>query len=68
MAKNVKNQRIRTAVKESGFCLWQVADVLGISDSALSRRLRYELTPEQEAEIFQALETLKKGVSYNEIE
>lgn len=68
MAKNLKNQRIRAAVKEGGFCLWQVADVLGISDWRLSRRLRYELTPEQEAEILQALETLKKGEYRREAE
>lgn len=40
------NQELRTYAKEKGVCLWQVAQVLGISESTMTRRMRRELSPQ----------------------
>lgn len=37
------NERIRRAVGGYGLKLWQAAEILGITDSSLSRKLRKEL-------------------------
>lgn len=47
----MRNVDIRTEVKEAGVKLWQVAEQLGMSDSAFSRYLRHELTELQKARI-----------------
>lgn len=44
-----KNTTVRGAAKAAGVCLWQVAEVLGMQESAFSRKLRHEL-PAQEVE------------------
>ena len=38
------NIEIRQAAKNKGVNLWQVADVMKISDITLSRRMRHELS------------------------
>ena len=43
------NCEIRERAKKVGCYLWQIAEQLGMSDSALSRKLRREL-PEKEKE------------------
>ncbi len=45
------NQEIRTAAKENGVRLWEVADALGINDGNLSRKLRHELSAEEQKQI-----------------
>lgn len=44
-----KNTKVREAAKAAGVCLWRVAEVLGMQESAFSRKLRHEL-PAQEVE------------------
>lgn len=58
----MKNQEIRLAVKKSGVRLWMVAEVLGIQDSALSRKLRRELPDEEKERILGIIQTLAGGV------
>lgn len=38
------NKDLRTYAKEKGVCLWQVAQVLGISEPTMTRRMRRELS------------------------
>lgn len=42
-----KNKKIRQYAQSSRVKLWEVSDKLGITDTSLSKKLRYEL-PEQE--------------------
>lgn len=39
----MKNKDIRDSAKKAGVRMWQIADRLGIFDSAFSKKLRYEL-------------------------
>lgn len=45
------NKDIRSYAKEHGVFLWQVAQVMGISDPTMTRRLRTPL-PEQDKQEF----------------
>ena len=47
----MKNVDIRNEVREAGIKLWQVAEQLGMSDSAFSRRLRHELPDSKKEQI-----------------
>ena len=53
------NNDVRDAVAGEGFCLWQLAAELGLSDGALSRRLRTELTASEKESCFKAVERMK---------
>lgn len=44
------NQKIRQALQLTGMKYWQLADLLKISEASLSRKLRHELS-DQEQEI-----------------
>lgn len=59
----MKNEDIRTATKEAGLRLWQIAEGLGIRDYDLSRRLRLELPEAEKREIFSIIERLSKEAS-----
>ena len=52
------NQDIRSYAKENGVKLWQVAEVIGISEITMSRRLRYELSESDKAEIMHIIDEL----------
>lgn len=41
------NEDLRQYAKERGVPLWRVANAFGINDGNLSRRLRFEFSPEQ---------------------
>lgn len=45
----MNNKEIRAAVKQHKVKMWEIAEVLGIQDSAFSRKLRHEL-PDAEKE------------------
>lgn len=47
----MRNKDIRAEVKEAGLKLWQVAEQLGLSDSAFSRKLRHELPDVEKTQI-----------------
>ena len=55
------NMDIRQAARQQGLRLWQVAEAMGIDDSAFSRKLRRELPPEVKTEIFEAIERASQG-------
>lgn len=58
----MKNQKIRTALKDANMKHWELADLLKISPYTLSVRLRHEL-PEQEQQ--QIIELIHEEVSTN---
>ena len=55
------NKDIRDVVEEKGFYLWELAEALGLSsDSALSRKLRRELSNEQKKRIYETLDRMEE--------
>ena len=45
------NQDIRAYAKQKNVKHWQIADALGMTDTNFSRKLRYELRPEEKRKI-----------------
>ena len=58
MAK--QNMDIKLKAAGSGVPLWRIADQLGIADTSLSRKLRYELPEEEKQKIFCIIDKLAK--------
>ena len=55
------NLEIRRAAKANGVALWQIAGKLGINDGNFSRKLRFELSEAEKANILKIIEELKEG-------
>ena len=55
------NEGIKREAKRRGVHLWQIADKLCMADSALSRRLRYELSEEERLKIFGIINEIAGG-------
>lgn len=55
----MKNERIRAEIKKSRFFLWEVAQQMGICEMTLLRWLRFDLPPEKEEKILNAIAALK---------
>ena len=62
----MQNHDLRLEAAGAGIRLWQIAEVLGITDSSLSRKLRRELPDNEKAEFREAIWRLKKGGAVNE--
>jgi hypothetical protein len=60
MIKYNANEDIRELVKRDGIYLWQIAYNLGVSDSALSRKLRNELSLLEKNKVLEIIAILKK--------
>ena len=61
----MKNNDIKEAAKQARVRLWQVAEAIGMNESAFSRKLRKELPPEEKQRILDAIDRLaqeKQGV------
>lgn len=56
----VANFEIRCAAGGYGIRLWQVAEAIGMNESAFSRKLRKELPQEEKEKILAAIEKLAK--------
>ena len=52
------NKEIRTAAKNAGVLLWQVAAAYGISDGNFSRKLRKELPQEEKEKVLAIIDRL----------
>ena len=67
----MKNEKIRTAAKDAGVKLWQIAERVGLTDSNFSRKLRREL-PESERDrllaIIEAIAAEKRGGTTHDAE
>ena len=46
-----RNEKIREALKNNRIPLWQLADLLGVSESTVTRMMRHELPEEKREEI-----------------
>lgn len=57
----MRNVDIRAEVKEAGIRLWQIAEQLGMSDSAFSRHLRHELPDTRKTEIRKIIGSMSKA-------
>lgn len=52
------NMDVRSAAKEKGVFLYQIADKLGVSEPTMIRWLRYELPTEKKTKIMQIISEL----------
>ena len=57
----MKNQKIRLKMLEAGLRQWELARLLGVGESVLSRKLRDELDPKEQAEICALIDQAKGG-------
>ena len=53
-----KNQDIRAYAKSKAVRLYEVADKLHISEPTMTRKMRYELPPEEKNRIFKAIDNI----------
>lgn len=53
------NAQIREVIKGSRFFNYQIAEKIGVTESALSKWFRKELTEEQKSRIYDAISALK---------
>lgn len=62
------NNDIRTAAKEKGVYLWEVAEELGILDAALSRKLRHELPEAEKSNMLKIIDGIaeRNAAAYKE--
>lgn len=56
----MNNKDIRNAAGGYGIRLWQVAETIGMNESAFSRKLRKELPQEEKEKILAVIEKLAK--------
>lgn len=59
--KKRANEDIRRLEKKAGVPQWKVASKLGVCEATLVKRMRFELPPEQKAEIRRIIDGLKEG-------
>lgn len=52
------NREIKSAAKSAGVYHWEIAEKLGIQDSAFSRKLRKELPDQEKQAILQIIQDL----------
>ncbi|MDQ5984274.1 MAG: hypothetical protein RUMPE_01321 [Eubacteriales bacterium SKADARSKE-1] len=52
------NSDVKKAIRTADLKFWEVAQELGLADSTLSRKLRFELTEDFKDSIFKAIEKL----------
>ena len=56
--KRMSNSDVRTAAKEAGVFLYEIAAFIGISEPTMTRMLRFELPEGKKREIFSAITKL----------
>ena len=52
------NKDIKVKARKSGVLIWEIADRLGIADTTMSRRLRYELSDKEKELIVSAIDEI----------
>lgn len=58
--KRSRNEEIKIAAKNARVYLWEVAEQLGIGNSAFSVKLRYELSPEEKEKILGIIDDISR--------
>lgn len=61
------NSDVRTAAKNAGVFLYQVAAAMGVSEPTMTRKLRFELSDAEKRPIFEAIERVKEENDRNVI-
>ncbi|WP_286944789.1 hypothetical protein [Acetobacterium sp. UBA5834] len=56
----MKNKEIKETLKKANIYQWQVAEAMGIGETALSRKMRKELPEKEKKQIIDVIEELKK--------
>ena len=56
----MKNMEIRTELMKRGMKNYELAELLGIADSALSRKLRKELSEDEKQKILEVINSCGK--------
>ena len=56
----MNNLEVRTAIRNAGLYQWQVGEYLGLSESAVCRKLRKELTNEERERFLTAIRELEE--------
>lgn len=59
------NIEIKEAVKAANMRMWQLAEMLGVSQNTLCRRLRHELPDDEKKEILALIQNYGKGGENN---
>lgn len=57
----MENEKIRNQLKTFNLKQWQLADLLGISEFTLTRKLRHELPAEEQKRICELIEKAAAG-------
>ena len=57
---NKANARIREALKSSGLRQWELADLLGMAEGTLSRKLRRDLPEDEQRRIIDLINQNKR--------
>lgn len=58
--QNTANQDIRQAIKKANLKHWEVAELIGLSETTLVRKLRKELPEEEKKNILKIISELSK--------
>lgn len=61
----MSNLDVRRYAKEKGVCLWQCAEVMGISEPTMTRKLRRELPEDEKSKLFEIIDSLADGKEAN---
>lgn len=56
--KTSRNIEIKSYARSKKVCIWEIADKLGISDSTMSRKLRYELSGKEKELIVSVIDEI----------
>lgn len=59
----MSNEVVRRFAAGNGVKLWQVAEVLGIADTSLSRKMRRELPQDEKMKIMKIIQNLAQEVN-----
>ena len=57
----MKNKEIKNSIKKAGLFQWQIAEAMGIQETALSRKMRHELSEEEKNTILEVIKKLQKN-------
>lgn len=55
----MSNEVIKTAAKDAGIYLWEIAERLQMSDSSFSRKLRRELSNGDQKRVLSVIDAIK---------
>lgn len=60
MNRNRCNEDIKRRAKESGVCLWEIAEKMGISNCWFTVKLRKEFSEEEKQRVFGIIDEISK--------